>query len=223
MTTPLRIDDGLQTLVLAPTEGLPVLTYWGPSLPLAEDLAQLALSARNDLNGGMLDRLAPLTICPLADGVFQGRPALQVSDAMGTPLHPRFSAATATATDRVFAVEAVDATLGLTYRARIALVGGVAELSAELVSAKPVRLHWLAAPVLPVPQALHDLIEFSGKWTAEFHTTRQPLPPAPACVRRGVAGRVKRCHPSLFSPRPAPRTPRVRRWHWPMADPPATE
>lgn len=188
MTTPLRIDDGLQTLVLAPTEGLPVLTYWGPSLPLAEDLAQLALSARNDLNGGMLDRLAPLTICPLADGVFQGRPALQVSDAMGTPLHPRFSAATATATDRVFAVEAVDATLGLTYRARIALVGGVAELSAELVSAKPVRLHWLAAPVLPVPQALHDLIEFSGKWTAEFHTTRQPFTPG-ARLREARGGR----------------------------------
>ncbi|MBI1170727.1 alpha-galactosidase [bacterium] len=188
MNAPLRMDDGQQTLVLAPTEGLPVLAYWGPSLPLTEDLAQFALSAQSDMTGGMLDRLAPLTLCPVADGVFQGQPALELADAEGRPLSPRFGAAAISLADSAFVVEAVDAALGLTYRARIALAGGVVELSSALVSARPVRLRWLAAPVVQVPAGLSDLIEFSGKWTAELHASRQSFSPG-ARLREARGGR----------------------------------
>ena len=186
--TPLRIDDDRQTLVLAPQDGVPVLAYWGPSLPKGEDLAELVLSGVADLNGGMLDRLAALTLCPVGDGVFQGQPAIEVAQVDGTPLVPRFAAATLTVLDGVFAVEAVDSALGLTYRARIALVGSVVEMSAELLSARPIRLRWLAAPVFTVPGGLDELIEFSGKWIGEFHKSRQPFAPG-ARLREARSGR----------------------------------
>lgn len=188
LMTVLRIDDARQTLVLATADGLPTLAYWGPSLPLGEDLAQIVLSGINDLNGGMLDRLAPLSLCPVGDGVFQGQPALEVALADGTPLVPCFATATVTANDGAFAVEAVDELLGLTYRAQIALVGGVVEMSADLLATRPLRLRWLAAPVFAVPGGLDDVIEFSGKWIGEFHTSRQPFAPG-ARLREARSGR----------------------------------
>ncbi len=184
MQTPIRLDDATQTLFLTPGEGLPFLACWGPRLPEGEDMGQLAASIRNDLNGGMLDRLAPLTLCPVGDGVFQGQPALEIATTTGAPLVPRFSAATARVAGGACTVEARDLALGLTCRAHVALVGGVVEMSAELVSDQPVRLRWLAAPVLPVPAALGEVIEFSGKWTAEFHTSRLPFAPG-ARLRKG--------------------------------------
>lgn len=188
MQTPIRLDDAHQTLVLTPTDALPVLAYWGPRLPDAEDLDQFAAACRNDLNGGMLDRLAPLTLCPVGDGVFQGQPALDLCDAMGAPLVPRFGAAHVAVDGRVCTVEAADPALGLTYRARIVLTGGVVEMAAELDTTAPVRLRWLAAPVLPVPAGLDEVIEFSGKWTAEFHTARLPFAPG-ARLREARSGR----------------------------------
>lgn len=188
MQDPIRLDDASQTLVLTPSAGLPVLAYWGPRLPDAEDLGQFAASVIPDLNGGMLDRLAPLTLCPVGDGVFQGQPALEICDATGAPLVPRFVAASARVADSACTVEARDGALGLTWRARIALVGGVLEMSAEVLSEVPVRLRWLAAPVLPVPAHLSEVIEFSGKWTAEFQTSRLPFAPG-ARLREARSGR----------------------------------
>ena len=160
MLTPIRLDDAHQTLVLTPTEGLPVLAYWGPRLPDCEDLGQLAAAGLNDLNGGMLDKLAPLTLCPVGDGVFQGQPAVELADTNGAPLVPRFTVSTVTATEGACTIEALDAALGLTYQARFALVDGVVEMSSDLLSVRPIRLRWLAAPVLPVPQHLAEVIEF---------------------------------------------------------------
>ena len=183
-----RIDGGGQTLVLAGTEGLPLVAYWGAALPLGEMIEDIARSGIYDLTGGMLDQLAPLTICPLGDGVYQGQPALDLAEADGRPVVPKFAAAVVTAKGNEVAIDAVDAALGVTYRARIALVGQVAEFQAFVETARPMRLRWLAAPVLPVPAGLNEVIEFSGKWIGEFHTTRVPFAPG-ARLREGRAGR----------------------------------
>jgi alpha-galactosidase len=185
---PYRLDDPTQTLVLAEASGLPCVVYWGPALPLAEDMGQLAAADALDLNGGMLDRLAPLTICPLGDGVFQGQPGLRLADAKGAEVVPRFAAATVAALGAGLTVEARDAGQGITYRARLVLVGGVLQVSAEVATDRPMRLHWLAAPVLPVPGVLAEVIEFSGKWVGEFHTARQPFSPG-ARLREARSGR----------------------------------
>ena len=57
-------NAGTQTLALASTGGLPEVIYWGPSLPATEDLRALADAAQNDLTGGMIDRLAALSLTP---------------------------------------------------------------------------------------------------------------------------------------------------------------
>lgn len=188
MQDPIRLDDPSQTLVLGFGPGLPELIYWGPPLPPEEDLCQLALAAAQDLNGGMLDRLAPLTLCPLNDGVFQGQPGLQLAGLDGRPLQPHFAPAQARQTGASVTVEARDAALGLTYRATLGLTGGVVETSAEILSDQPIRLTWLAAPVLPVPPGLEEILEFSGRWTAELQETRLPFAPG-ARLREARAGR----------------------------------
>jgi alpha-galactosidase len=182
-----RLDDKTQTLVLTATAGLPSIAYFGPSLPNGEDLGQFALAHEMDLTGGMLDRLAPLTICPVGDGVYQGQPALCISNAIGEELVPRFGAGSVTIVGSVATVTARDERLDLTYSARIAL-NGLLELSATLTSEQPVRLSWLAAPVLPIPGNHAEVIEFSGKWLNEFHLHRQPFSPG-ARLREGRSGR----------------------------------
>jgi alpha-galactosidase len=184
---PIRLDDQTQTLVLAETGGLPAIIYFGPRLPEAEDLGQLALAVAMDLTGGMLDQLAPLTICPVGDGWFQGQPALSIASDTGAPLVPAFAATRVARAGQALLVEARDVAQGLTYRARLAL-DGVLELSASLEAATPIRVNWFAAPVLPVPGSHAELIEFSGKWNGELHTHRQLFAPG-ARLREGRNGR----------------------------------
>ncbi|HSF91120.1 MAG TPA: alpha-galactosidase [Paracoccaceae bacterium] len=182
-----RIDDALQTAVLTATDGLPCIAYFGSRLPADEDLEQLALAGAMDLTGGMLDRLAPLTICPLGDGVYQGQPALRLADASGAEIVPRFGRASVSVDGSVAVVTARDAARGLTYTARIAL-DGLLQLSAGLSSETPVWLNWLSAPVLPIPGNHAEVIEFSGKWLNEFQLNRQPFSPG-ARLREGRSGR----------------------------------
>ena len=188
VTKAYRIDAAAQTLVLRATDGLPVIAYWGQALPMAEDLTALAQAGIADLTGGMLDRQAPLSICPVGDGVYQGQPALELAQADGRPVVPHFAAAQIVVTGAVATVTAVDAGQGLTYRARIALVGQVAEFQATVETSRPMRLRWLSVPVLPVPAGICQVIEFSGKWLGEFHMARQPFSPG-ARLREARNGR----------------------------------
>lgn len=86
-----RIDAPGQTIAIACDGGLPRVIWWGPSLPMAEDLAELALAQASDLTGGMLDRLPDLTLCPLPAADWQGQPGLVLAEADGTPLTPRLA------------------------------------------------------------------------------------------------------------------------------------
>ncbi|CUI93101.1 alpha-galactosidase [Cognatishimia activa] len=167
-----RIDDRTQTLVLEPTNGLPCIAYFGPRLSEAEDLSQLAAAGCRDMTGGMVDALPRLTICPVSDGVHLGQPALRVLDSNGAEISLRFEPATITPKSQTLIVSAVSG--DLTYTAEITL-DGVLTLRASIDSLTPVRLGWLSAPVLPVPGAQTELIEFSGRWNGEFRMQRQPF------------------------------------------------
>ena len=173
-----RIDDGASTLVVAATGTLPRVVYFGPRLPGDEDLA--ALDGGMDLHGGMLDVLAPLTLCPMGDGHFMGQPGLR------GPVVPRF-AAEVTATGDRLTVSARDADLGLTYGAEFSLKG-VLTARAWLHSDRPIRIDWLSAPVLPVPPAEDEIVELAGRWVGEFHLHRQRFSPG-ARLREARQGR----------------------------------
>ncbi len=83
-----RIDTALQSLALASDGGIPQAVYWGPPLPPDEDPGELARAAALDLSGGMLDRLAPLSLTPEPSRGFQGQPGLALAAADGAPLAP---------------------------------------------------------------------------------------------------------------------------------------
>ena len=86
-----RIDAGGQTIALATSGGIPEVIWWGPSLPMDEDLAQLARAQANDITGGMLDRLPALSLSPNPARAFQGQPGHLLAQADGTPLAPAFT------------------------------------------------------------------------------------------------------------------------------------
>ncbi len=188
-----RMDAGGQTLVLAAWDFLPECVYWGASLPVGEDLGQLVAATRSDLTGGMLDAVLPLSLTPEAGRGFPGQAGLVVSTADGVPLHPVF------VFDRAVAgagrLELVSRCDGLTLtHVFAAQATGVMTLQTRLASEVPVRVQWLAAPVLPAPQTCVEMIDVHGKWTREFHLNHVPWAPGMR-MRESRTGRSGHEHP----------------------------
>lgn len=168
-----RLDDGLQTLVLAARgRRLPEAVYWGAPLPPEADCAALARAARIDVTGGMLDENPDLSICPETARSFPGQPGLVVRGRRGELLLPRFRFEREERSEdggRLILVFA-EASTGLAYTARFTAdrTTGVMIVQASLEAERPVRLTWLSAPVLPAPQLADEMIDFSGRWCGEL-------------------------------------------------------
>ncbi len=179
MTRTWRLDDAFQTLVLVSRDaGMPEVVYWGAPLPATEELDELARAGLADLTGGMLDALPPVSICPEASAGFPGQPGLVVARADGTPLLPRFRLTVAEAGEASLRFSLRDAALRLRYEARIAATpSGLLELSAAIEADEPLRLAWLAAPVLPGPQGEGEILDIAGRWLGEFQPHRTPWSP----------------------------------------------
>ena len=200
-----RLDDGHQTLVLAARDRrLPEVVYWGMPLPEGADCAALARAARIDVTGGMLDENPDLSICPEAARSFPGQPGLVVRDGAGELLLPRFryeretAAADAGSLTLVFS----DPSLELSYSARFATdpATGIMTLRAVLEAARPVRLTWLAAPVLPGPQLADDITDFTGRWCGELRANVTSWTPG-VRFRESRTGRAGHEHfPGLVIP-----------------------
>lgn len=191
-----RLDAGTgqaaQTIALATTGGIPEVIWWGPALPAGEDLSQLALATRNDLTGGMLDALPALSLSPEAGRAFQGQAGLVLSTAEGAPLLPAFRFDRAETGPDILRLTSRADGLRLIHEFRAHLTGTIG-LRAVLEADRPVRLHWLAAPVLPAPQD-GDIIDIHGKWTREFHLNRTPWSPG-IRLREARTGRSGHEHP----------------------------
>ena len=187
------MDAGGQTLVLAAWGGVPEAIYWGPSLPLSEDLSHLTSAMRMDLTGGMLDAVLPLSLTPESGRGFPGQPGLVLAQADGVPLHPVFAFVKAMASNG--RLELVSRVGGLTLIHIIqAQATGVMTLQTRLTSDVPVRVQWLAAPVLPAPQTCTDMIDVHGKWTREFHLNHTGWSPG-IRLRESRTGRSGHEHP----------------------------
>jgi len=188
----LRIDSAGQTIALATEGGLPEVIYWGPRLPEDEDIGQLALAARNDLTGGMLDKLPSLSLSPEPGRAFQGQPGHILAEADGSALNPAFAFAGAEEADGVLSVVSRAPGLTLTHRFD-RRHPGVLRLSTTLSADRQIRVHWLAAPVLPAPQS-GEMIDVHGKWIGEFHLVRTPWSPG-IRLREARTGRSGHEHP----------------------------
>ena len=197
-----RLDDGRQTLVLAAhADRLPVVTYWGPTLPQSENLEALQAAATIDVTGGMLDENPDLSICPEATRSFPGQPGLIVRDTDGTPLLPKFCFNAEDHADGL-ALSYVDADNGLTLTAtfKADVQTHVITCQTTLNATRRVHLHWLAAPVLPAPQQSNEMIDVSGRWCGEFQLSRTPWS-AGMRYRENRTGRTGHEHfPGLIVP-----------------------
>ncbi|MDG1863454.1 MAG: alpha-galactosidase [Yoonia sp.] len=202
MTRTYRLDDGRQTLVLAAhADRLPVVAYWGARLPADEDLATLAAAGALDVTGGMLDENPDLSICPETSRSFPGQTGLIVQETNGTPITPHFR----------FESESVAGGLALTYRDAVNGLSLIASFAVDpqtqmitcqttLDADRPVRLRWLAAPVMPAPQLSDEMIDVSGRWCGEFQLQRTPWS-AGIRLRENVTGRTGHEHfPALIVP-----------------------
>ena len=188
-----RIDAGAQTLALGTDGGIPQVIWWGARLPASEDLSQLAASRLSDLTGGMLDALPALSLCPESGRAFQGQPGLICAEADGTPLHPVF--AFDRAEQAADTLSLISTAPGLTMTHTItAHSTGVFTLRTALVADRPIRVQWLAAPVLPAPQTATRMIDVSGKWIGEFQLNTVPWTPG-IRLREARTGRSGHEHP----------------------------
>ncbi len=187
-----RIDTPGQTIALATEGGIPQVIYWGPRLPDTEDLGQLALAARYDLTGGMLDKLPALSLSPEPGRAFQGQPGHMLAKADGTPLLPAFRFDTAEASPGRLTLHSRAEGLVLSHHLTAHPTGTIT-LKTTLTADHPIRVQWLAAPVLPAPQS-GDMIDVHGKWVGEFHLIHTPWSPG-IRAREARTGRSGHEHP----------------------------
>lgn len=198
-----RLDDTRQTLVLAAADDrLAEVVYWGPRLPDGEDIAALHGAREIDATGGMLDAIPALSICPEASRSFSGQPGLVLHDHAGAPLLPEFRFVGAEVGADSLELNYRAATGALTYTARFEIdrQTHVITARAQIESEQPVRLHWLAAPVLPASLQAGEMIDFAGRWCGEFQPVRTPWAPG-IRARESRTGRSGHEHfPGLIVP-----------------------
>lgn len=191
-----HLGDAHQSLVLASFGNcLPEAVYWGPPLPEQDSLQTLAAASATDVTGGMVDRNAPVSLSPEASQTFPGQAGLTGRNAEGNPLAPQFRLVSETSTAQGLTLVYADSALELSLVIDLELTpeNALLRMQSHLESKDPITLDWLAAPVLPVPAHTGDLIEFSGRWCAEFQTRRQPFA-AGARVRDNRTGRSDHAH-----------------------------
>ncbi|MDP3195838.1 alpha-galactosidase [Tabrizicola sp.] len=187
-----RVDTQGQTIALATEGGVPEVIYWGPALPEAEDLGQLALAARHDLTGGMLDILPSLSLSPEPGRAFQGQPGHVLAEADGTLLLPAFRFDRAEVSPGRLELISTAPGLMLSHVLQAKTTDTIT-LQTRLTADRPIRVQWLAAPVLSAPQS-GDMIDVHGKWVGEFHLIRSPWSPG-IRSRETRTGRSGQEHP----------------------------
>ncbi|SNR27558.1 alpha-galactosidase [Puniceibacterium sediminis] len=190
-----RLDDGRQTLVLSARAGeMAEVVYWGLALPADEDLKALAAMAVQDVTGGMIDALPPLSLCPEAGRSFPGQPGLVLRSAQGALLSTRLVFERAEVAAGRLTLWHRDAGLGLRYGAHFEPCrdSHVIRAWAELMADQHVRLDWLAAPVLPAPQD-GGMVDVSGRWIGEFRLNKVGWRPG-VHLRESRLGRTDHAH-----------------------------
>ncbi|MEM5582829.1 alpha-galactosidase [Roseibium sp. AS2] len=196
------LNDAHQSLVLASFGGgLPEVVYWGAALPAGEPLEILAEASVADVTGGMIDRNAPLSLCPEASNTFPGQTGLSARTRDGSVLAPVFRFESEATSGHDLTLTFTDKDLGLTLIFDLTLTPDTSllKLQTRLESADVIQVDWLAAPVLPVPAHTDEMIEFSGRWCAEFLTRRLAFAPG-ARLRDNRTGRTDHAHfPGLIA------------------------
>lgn len=170
-----RLDAAGQTLALASSGGPPALVYWGPTLPVGADLAEIATLTARAVPHGMLDEGETYDLFPETGRGFAGRPALQISRADGRFL-TQLRLADLACDGAIATAVLEDRAAGARVTQRFeAFASGVIVVSARLdnIGADALCVHRFAPAALPSPW--RDGLRFGGRWTGEFALERARL------------------------------------------------
>jgi alpha-galactosidase len=186
-----RLDGGAATLVLGFGKGVPEWLYWGPRLSAATTPEMLAtLLSRGEAPASPAVPV-PLALTPQAGDGWAGRPGLMAHrDGLGWASCARVEAVEQSPGQ--LRIISRDAANGLLLVHDLALdAQGVLIATTTLTNTgeTPLAVEALAAPVLPVAEALTDIIAFEGRWALEFQTRRFARGPG-SHVRENRRGRT---------------------------------
>jgi len=172
----MRFDAPDSCLILACATGAPLsVSYWGAALPLGVDGAELErLSERQGMHG-VADMSLPLSLAMepgLGHPMFHGFAAHRAGKDWGSlfavaKLEPRDNGAKVICRDE-------RTRLGLEYEIDFDGCSGVLRLRSTLTNygATPLDLNDMMTACLPLPDAMTDIIGFTGRWTQEFTQER---------------------------------------------------
>jgi alpha-galactosidase len=181
----LRIDTGAATLALARQDPHPPrLLYLGARLADDLDLAAAAAALAPGRRESRPDVDPGLTLLPHSGWGDMAEPAIVVEPGL-----PRWVLTGAVA--KTHALSLTYAADGLELVQRLAFTAaGLLTASTELRNTgdQPVRLHWLAALALPLPDWIGEARAPNGRWGAEFALS----PVLPAAGRAELGGRAGR-------------------------------
>ncbi len=168
-----RLDGGGETLVVTARESGPVgLAWWGPALPMDENLAAIAEVSEPAVPHGILDGGEALSLLPQAGDGFTGHPGLILHRA-GRDTLTQLRLTQARPEPGGLTLHLADLQAGVSVQIGMSLdPTGVLRLAQEITNtgATPLSIDWMAAGVFPLPG--DDLLRFSGRWTREFQTER---------------------------------------------------
>lgn len=189
----LRLDGGMATLVLALEDSEPAVSYFGPRLPDELDCRQLVAAGRRQTPPNSLAHEPAIALSPSIARGFSGPPGFAI-DHSGKAWAPdfRLTSIERTAQDSVALISrALGGDLELTHHLRLDRDTGVLEAWSRLsvLTSDGLRLHHLAAPVLPIPDRYTRLLGFSGRWSGEFQMSEHRIPVG-AYVRENRRGRT---------------------------------
>jgi alpha-galactosidase len=202
-----RLDTPAQTLVFASwRRHLPTIVYWGAPLASVEDLTALAQSQLRPIGNAVLDIVPELSICPEEGRGFQGQPGIKAFDGESRAMLTQFRLEDVESNADMLRFTARDADCGLTYASTFRpfpdsdVIESEAALSSE--GDLPVRIEWLAAPVLALPETTPSFIEYAGRWTQEFGERRVAFQRG-VHMREARRGRTGHDHfPAIIVPQP---------------------
>ena len=168
-----RLDGPNVTLIVGTDQQQPVILWWGPRLAPDIDPASLAaLGARAEANAS--PAVEPvLALTPQAGQGWIGRPGLAAHrDGRGWASYALVQ--DVRHDGQSLTVTSVDAANGLSLVHRLRLEGDVliATTAVTNTGTEQLVIDHLAAPVLPVPAHLHEILGFEGRWAGEFAEVR---------------------------------------------------
>ena len=177
-----RVDSGSTTILFSWTQGVPEIMYLGSSLPLDLDLQVFAKTRTRPKGFATIDEYAPVSMQPELSQGFMGHPGLMAhrleSDKAGWAGLFSFASRTDIENGVVFKCHDEHRGLDLEIQCTLCPQSSVAVFKSTLTNDSDADfiVDWMSAPVIPVPQALSEYLDFHGRWCAEFEVDRRSVP-----------------------------------------------